>query len=249
MPQLIAMIVVVVGAMIYMFSTFGGTGNKIMSIAQKSTVLTEINNIKSGVNLALEGGNIKKGTTLRDLASLGYFDNSINEQLLRDDISFENTLKATRDKYYSGRNRYMNGSISKNTYSAISFGGREEPSMLISLLTGFNSRVKTPIPGLRVKFMGKLKESAKFLELQIAKDLENLSIIDKYDFWGQTWLTSQEKNNANWHKKGEYWLYVPKTKNTSTFTMVKGKYKRHILNLDEDGIFTIYFTNYNEKMR
>ena len=48
MPQLIAMIIIVVGAMIYMFQTFGGTGDKIEGIAQKTSVITEINNIKTG---------------------------------------------------------------------------------------------------------------------------------------------------------------------------------------------------------
>ena len=47
MPQLIAMVIVVVGAMIYMFQTFGGTGDKIEGIAQKTSVVTEINNIKN----------------------------------------------------------------------------------------------------------------------------------------------------------------------------------------------------------
>ena len=36
MPQLIAMVIVVVGAMIYMFQTFGGTGDKIEGIAHKT---------------------------------------------------------------------------------------------------------------------------------------------------------------------------------------------------------------------
>jgi len=50
MPQLIAMVIVVVGAMIYMFQTFGGTGDKIEGIAQKTSVLTEVNNIKNVIN-------------------------------------------------------------------------------------------------------------------------------------------------------------------------------------------------------
>ncbi|PKN13976.1 MAG: hypothetical protein CVU67_08065, partial [Deltaproteobacteria bacterium HGW-Deltaproteobacteria-24] len=58
MPQLIAMIIVVVGAMIYMFQTFGGTGDKIEGIAQKTSVITEINNIKNGLQLAVRAGDI-----------------------------------------------------------------------------------------------------------------------------------------------------------------------------------------------
>ena len=52
MPQLIAMIIIVVGAMIYMFQTFGGTGDKIEGIAQKTSIITEVNNIKDGVKIA-----------------------------------------------------------------------------------------------------------------------------------------------------------------------------------------------------
>lgn len=42
MPQLIAMIIIVVGAMIYMFQTFGGTGDKIEGIAQKLVLLLRL---------------------------------------------------------------------------------------------------------------------------------------------------------------------------------------------------------------
>jgi hypothetical protein len=58
MPQLIAMVIVVVAAMIYMFQTFGGTGDKIEGIAQKTSVITEINNIKNGLQLALRAGDV-----------------------------------------------------------------------------------------------------------------------------------------------------------------------------------------------
>ena len=52
------MVIVVVGAMIYMFQTFGGTGDKIEGIAQKTSVITEINNIKNGLKLAARNANI-----------------------------------------------------------------------------------------------------------------------------------------------------------------------------------------------
>ncbi len=81
MPQLIAMIIVVVGAMIYMFQTFGGTGDKIEGIAQKTSVITEINNIKNGLKLAARNGNIAATTAtaneeynnLQGLAVMKYF--------------------------------------------------------------------------------------------------------------------------------------------------------------------------------
>ena len=58
MPQLIAMVIVVVGAMIYMFQTFGGTGDKIEGIAQKTSIVTEINNIRNGLQLAVRASNM-----------------------------------------------------------------------------------------------------------------------------------------------------------------------------------------------
>ena len=61
MPQLIAMVIVVVGAMIYMFQTFGGTGDKIEGIAQKTSIVTEINNVRNGLQLAVRAGDITKG--------------------------------------------------------------------------------------------------------------------------------------------------------------------------------------------
>ena len=104
MPQLIAMIIIVVGAMIYMFQTFGGTGDKIEGIAQKTSVITEINNIKTGLKLAARAEQISAtanvtitpetttgGTTTpavttpaRYLKALGlqkYFAEQINEQI------------------------------------------------------------------------------------------------------------------------------------------------------------------------
>lgn len=42
MPQLIAMVIVVVAAMIYMFQTFGGTGDKIEGVAKKQVLLQKL---------------------------------------------------------------------------------------------------------------------------------------------------------------------------------------------------------------
>ena len=89
MPQLIAMVIVVVGAMIYMFQTFGGTGDKIEGVAQKGSIITEINNIKDGVKIAAKSGHIETtaGTDadavsdLKGLATLSYFAEQINSQL------------------------------------------------------------------------------------------------------------------------------------------------------------------------
>ena len=119
MPQLIAMIIVVVGAMIYMFQTFGGTGDKIEGIAQKTSIITEINNIKNGLQIAARGGDITMGTTLETLATTGYFAQQINDQLTNDN----------------------NNAANANIYNAISFGGgvvtgaNNTSDMQISLVT------------------------------------------------------------------------------------------------------------------
>ena len=89
MPQLIAMVLVVVGALVYMFQTFGGTGNNIEGMAQKTSVITEINNIKSGISIALRSKDIDYATTnngldittLKDLADKEYFTTQINQQI------------------------------------------------------------------------------------------------------------------------------------------------------------------------
>jgi len=104
MPQLIAMIIVVVGAMIYMFQTFGGTGDKIEGVAQKTSVITEVNNVKIGVRLALKDLNLIKATdstvvgkvkTLEGIAEEKVFDGPINDQLDTDGA----TAKDTKNTY------------------------------------------------------------------------------------------------------------------------------------------------------
>ena len=112
MPQLIAMVIVVVGAMIYMFQTFGGTGDKIEGVAQKTSIATEINNLKNGLQLAMRSGDITgdNPNDLTQLAVLGYFADQMNSEIKNN--SGAETFSATAD---------INKSL--NTYSAISFGG------------------------------------------------------------------------------------------------------------------------------
>ena len=173
MPQLIAMIIIVVGAMIYMFQTFGGTGDKIEGIAQKTSVITEINNIKNGLKLAARAEVIDTATTettdkkgsLQGLAELKYFAEQINTQLLYEDAT---TARANGDKF--------------NVYSAISFGGTSANAdkgtgdMLISLVAD----KKGMIPGIYVDLTkGALKDNAGFLESQIYNDLKGTAFIDR----------------------------------------------------------------------
>lgn len=169
MPQLIAMVIVVVGAMIYMFQTFGGTGDKIEGIAQKTSVITEINNIKNGLKLAAKSNNIGIGAsadtvnTLIGLARLAYFPEQINSQLTT-------TLAGaarTGDTY--------------NDYYAISFGGEETTVTNSAMKISLVAPVAGIVPGIYVEFQaaGSLGANAGFLESQIANDLQDIAYIDR----------------------------------------------------------------------
>jgi hypothetical protein len=177
MPQLIAMVIVVVGAMIYMFQTFGGTGDKIEGIAQKTSVITEINNIKNGLKLAARSDQIAtKSTTdtnnvttvtaanIKGLADLKYFAEQINDQISN------NKVTTTVGSDYS----------TTNAYNAISFGGTNTSvgGMFISLVADKANAV----PGIYVSFNftdSTLKDSAGFLESQIATDLKDVAYVDR----------------------------------------------------------------------
>lgn len=167
MPQLIAMVIVVVGAMIYMFQTFGGTGDKIEGIAQKTSVITEINNIKNGLKLAARAEHISSATSpagdakkdLKGLGQLAYFPEQINNQL----------TVSTR----------TNGD---NEYAAISFGGTEtsKGGMVLSLVAPAAVSSVKMIPGIYVDLtVGSLKDNAAFLESQISTDLNDVAYIDR----------------------------------------------------------------------
>lgn len=176
MPQLIAMVIVVVGAMIYMFQTFGGTGDKIESVAIKASVITEINNIREGVKMAAKNSMIEATasdttdavTTLEGLAEIGYFAEQINNQLNLDGLTEKDTV---------------------NVYDAISFGGTKDKAtaptgedkdtdksdMKISLV-----KLKGHIPGIYVNLAdGDLKDNAAFIESQIENDLQAIAHIDR----------------------------------------------------------------------
>ena len=170
MPQLIAMVIVVVGAMIYMFQTFGGTGDKIEGIAQKTSIITEINNIKDGVKIAAKSGQIAatakddQVNTLKGLGALSYFAEQINAQLT-------NTT---------------NNAANANIYNAISFGGGvvtaaiNDSDMQISLVAPAAEGTVKRTPGIYVNFAdGGLKSNVAFLESQIANDLSAIAYIDR----------------------------------------------------------------------
>ncbi|OCL95848.1 hypothetical protein [Aliarcobacter thereius] len=189
MPQLIAMIIIVVGAMIYMFQTFGGTGDKITGVAQKTSVITEINNIKSGLQFAARDGvilsaidatatqGVDYALNLQDLAKMAYFADQINGQLA------------------DPNNKQP------NVYNAISFGGGviteanlidSKGAMELSLV-----KVKDKTPGIFVDLSkGSLKDNAGFLENQLANDLKAIAFIDRgatSDTAGAVALTADDK--------------------------------------------------------
>ncbi len=167
MPQLIAMVIVVVGAMIYMFQTFGGTGDKIEGIAQKSSILTEINNIKNGVQLALRSEVIEatdtavtgKVKTLEGIAEQAFFADQINNEL-------QSATATTLDTI--------------NVYKAISFGSAENLEITLVLPAKANAGANAR-PGLFVDMSkGSLATNAGFLEKQLITDLSSLASIDAH---------------------------------------------------------------------
>jgi hypothetical protein len=175
MPQLIAMVIVVVGAMIYMFQTFGGTGDKIEGIAQKTSVVTEINNIKNGLKLAAKAENIGIGTSanttkvLVGLADLAYFPEQVNSQITNEG----GTARAA----------------TYNEYHAISFGGNASDVggmkvQLVAIKDGI-------VPGIYIEFAGSLASNGGFLETQIATDLKDIAYIDRAATAVPTTLTAR----------------------------------------------------------
>lgn len=173
MPQLIAMVIVVVGAMIYMFQTFGGTGDKIEGIAQKTSIVTEINNIKNGLKLAARAEQIEKRDsakavstlesveTLEGLAELAYFPEQVNQQII--------------DSADNGT-----GVDNFNIYKAISFGG-DDTTKVGDLEISLVNNIAGAIPGIFVDLSkGGLKDNAAFLETQIANDLASIATIDRH---------------------------------------------------------------------
>lgn len=151
MPQLIAMIIIVVGAMIYMFQTFGGTGDKIETLAQKTSAIAEINIIKTGLKLAARGEAIKEDMTLKDLA--GYFPEQIKAQL--------------------------ETSETDTSYNVISFGGSADQGANAAMKISLVAPKKGLVPGIFVEFTenGLLKDSVSFLETQIATDLKRNAVL------------------------------------------------------------------------
>lgn len=169
MPQLIAMVIVVVGAMIYMFQTFGGTGDKIEGVAQKSSIITEINNIKNGVQLALRGDAVYNTSeteavannlvdSLSGIARLEYFPEQINNQL-----------------------KDASATTPTNTYKAISFGAGNTLEITLLLPSTDAAADANARPGLFIDLSkGSLATNAGFLEKQITQDLKSLAAIDTH---------------------------------------------------------------------
>jgi len=238
MPQLIAMIIVVVGAMIYMFQTFGGTGDKIEGIAQKTSVVTEINNIKNGLKLAaraeeittksetVDGATTVTASDLKGLADLKYFAEQINDQISN------NNITTAPDTAY----------VKTNAYNAISFGGtsNEVGGMFVSLVVpnkvaeekdtdgNIINAGGNRIPGIYVDFNftgSNLKESAGFLESQIATDLKDVAYIDRK-------ATSATAGSGNRYTKDDKSTIAVRTPGDST------------AGTENDGKFIIYFKDF-----
>ena len=215
MPQLIAMVIVVVGAMIYMFQTFGGTGDKIEGVAQKTSAITEINNVRNALNIALRSGGISSGedTTLTDLAQLGYFADQMNREI-RDNAG-ATTLDA------NGANDV--GTL--NTYSAISFGGENNPGMIISMIVGDPDTR----PGIRVQLLNELTDNVAFLETEIANDLSAIASVDRTTIDGTPVVIDENGNVPAANRPSTVVVAAPSAPGTATGDTLT------------DGIFTIYY--------
>ena len=244
MPQLIAMVIVVVGAMIYMFQTFGGTGDKIEGIAQKTSIITEINNIRNGLQLAVRAGDIEK-TVTAVAAQAAVADDPLTPGI--DESSPARAAIPAGDTtliglavlgYFAdqmndeiGNNAVVVGAYNatnntagqQNTYSAISFGGETNPGMNLSLVVGdANTR-----PGIRVQLLNELAANAAFLESQISTDLRAVAAIDRTTVNGAAVALLDD---------GE----VPVANRPAGVVDATGTAGTATDNLD-DGVFTIYF--------
>lgn len=218
MPQLIAMIIVVVGAMIYMFQTFGGTGDKIEGVAQKTSIVTEINNVKNGLQLAMRSGDITAANpnTLAGLATLSYFADQMNNEIRNNagEVAFTATANINRNA---------------NTYSAISFGGEANPALFLSYIIPAAAGDK---PAIRVQVAqnGSLWANRAFLEAQLANDLAAIAAIDRTTVNGaRVAIVDNEVPAAN----------RPATVNVTNNPTNNGA-GTATTELD-DGVFTIYF--------
>ena len=220
MPQLIAMIIIVVGAMIYMFQTFGGTGDKIEGVAQKTSIVTEINNVKNGLQLAMRGSDITAANpnTLAGLAGLAYFADQMNLEIGNNAVAAAYT--AVGD---------LNTQI--NTYSAISFGGETNPALFLSYIPVANAGDR---PAIRVQFAqnGTLWTNRAFLEAQLANDLQAIAAIDRTTVNGnRVAIVDNEVPAAN----------RPATINVENNPANNAAGAAADAALLGDGVFTIYF--------
>lgn len=222
MPQLIAMVIIVVGAMIYMFQTFGGTGDKIEGVAQKTSIIAEINNVRNGLQLAVRSGDISVGTsgtpnTLAGLAIQQYFADQMNDEIRNN--------KGTVD-FSATANINQNA----NTYSAISFGGEAKPSLFLSYIPVADPGDR---PAIRVQIAqnSSLWENRAFLESQVANDLEPIAAIDRTNVDGtRVAISDNEVPAANRPDR----VVV----NNNTTNKAAGTATGATL---EDGVFTVYF--------
>ncbi len=252
MPQLIAMVIVVVGAMIYMFQTFGGTGDKIEGIAQKTSIITEINNIRNGLQLAVRAGDIEKSViavasqaavaAVAEVGTPGDTDyvapvdaiparaaipagdsTLIGLAVLGYFADQMNDEIGNNATTVSAYNATTNTAGQQNTYSAISFGGETNPGMNLSMVVG-DSATR---PGIRVQLLNALAGNAAFLESQIATDLQAVAGIDR---------TTIDGSAVDLLADGE----VPVGNRPAGVVDAAGNKGTATSALD-DGIFTIYF--------
>ena len=203
-----------------MFQTFGGTGDKIEGVAQKTSIVTEINNVKNGLQLAMRGSDITAANpnTLAGLARLAYFADQMNLEIGNNVgvIAFTATADINRNA---------------NTYTAISFGGETNPALFLSYIPVAAAGDR---PAIRVQFAqnGTLWTNRAFLEAQLANDLQAIAAIDRTNVDGtRVGIVDNEVPLAN----------RPATINVANNPTNNGAGTAADAALLGDGVFTIYF--------
>ena len=201
-----------------MFQTFGGTGDKIEGVAQKTSIVTEINNLKNGLQLAMRSGDITatNPNTLAGLATLSYFADQMNNEISNNTGAVAYTATANINQ-------------NANTYSAISFGGESNPALFLSYILPAAAGDK---PAIRVQIAenGTLWSNRGFLEAQMANDLAAIAAIDRTTVDGaRVAIVDNEVPEAN----------RPSTVNVANNT-TNNAAGTATTALD-DGVFTIYF--------
>ncbi len=163
MPLLIAAVVGIAGAMIYLFSSYGNTTDTIKLVAMKPGIMTEINNIKDGVKnlMILESDNIA-GLTLGSVVASEAIDETMRDSVFPVADTSTGTIGTEKWEAADGN--------ATAVYRSISFGNK-------MFLT-----VKPAATGERAEIIVDIHQlggdNAGFLEKQLKNDLSPVADVN-----------------------------------------------------------------------